>query len=70
MTCIPFCFYLVRSFSLRLAKAQESTGVIDAFVDAVLRGGECVIGAEQVLPSMTVFFAALESAGSGKRIYL
>lgn len=52
------------------AKAQESTGVIDAFVDAVLRDGECVIDAEAVLPSMTALFAALESAGSGKRIYL
>lgn len=49
---------------------QASSGVIDLFVDAVLKGTATVLDAEEALESMRVVFACLESAEKGAAVAL
>ena len=49
---------------------QQSSGVIDMFVDAVLKGESTVLDAEQIIGSMRVVFACLKSDETGKQIQL
>lgn len=49
---------------------QLTSGVIDVFVDSILTGQETVLDAEDILNSMRVVFACLESAESGRIVEL
>jgi predicted dehydrogenase len=49
---------------------QRSSGVIDVFVDAVLNGSKTVLDADDIVNSMRVVFACLESAESGRIVEL
>ena len=49
---------------------QKSSGVIDLFVDSILTGNKSVLDAEEILASMRVVFACLESAESGRIVEL
>lgn len=50
------------------AGKRKSTGVIDAFVDAIVDGKPTPANGEQALKAMRVIFAAEESAKTGKKI--
>lgn len=49
-------------------ESQTKSGVIDAFVDAILQNKEPEISAKVVLDSMRVIFASIESSKSGKSV--
>ena len=49
---------------------RTSTGVIDAFVRAVVSGEPSVIDAEEALKAMRVIFAASRSAQEGQTLYV
>ena len=49
---------------------QRSSGVIDQFVESILTGKKSVLDAEDILNSMRVVFACLESAESGRIVEL
>lgn len=49
---------------------QRTSGVIDAFVDSILTGRKSILDAEDILNSMRVVFACLESAESGRIVEL
>ena len=49
---------------------QASSGVIDEFVSAIEAGRESVLDAEDIIKSMRVVFACLESAESGRIVEL
>lgn len=49
---------------------QASSGVIDQFVDSILTGKKSVLDAEDIVNSMRVVFACLESAETGKIVEL
>lgn len=49
---------------------QTSSGVIDAFVGAVVEGKELMASGEEVLHAMRVVFAGIESNKLGKRIMI
>ena len=51
-------------------QGQEKSGIIDAFIDAILNGKNSPISAESVIPSMKVMLSALTAADSGKRTHL
>ena len=50
------------------AGRQSNSGVINAFVDSILKGVQPDIDAQEALKAMRVVFAAIESDKSGKRI--
>lgn len=50
--------------------AQTSSGVIDAFIEGLQSGNEPLISGEDVLRSMRVVFACLDSAKSGAPVVL
>lgn len=50
------------------AGGRQSTGVIDAFVDAILSGKPTPANGEQALKAMRVIFAAQQSAQTGRAI--
>ena len=47
---------------------RRSTGVIDAFVNAIVNGAPTPASGEQALKAMRVIFAAEQSAKTGQRI--
>lgn len=47
---------------------QTKSGVIDAFVDAIVKGEEPVISGESVLPAMRAVFASIEAAEKNQTI--
>ena len=47
---------------------QEASGIIDAFVDCLIRDTQPPIDGKQVLYAMRAFFAAIASAQAGKRM--
>lgn len=49
---------------------QRSSGAIDQFVDSILTGKPSLLDAEDILNSMRVVFACLESAESGRVVEL
>lgn len=49
---------------------QASSGVIDAFIEGIESGEPSILDAEQVIGSMRVVFACLESAQTGKAVEL
>lgn len=49
---------------------QRTSGVIDMFVDSILTGKKSILDAEDILNSMRVVFACLESAESGRIVEL
>jgi predicted dehydrogenase len=49
-------------------ESQTKSGVIDAFVDAILQNKEPEISGKVVLDSMRVIFASIESSKSGKSV--
>jgi predicted dehydrogenase len=49
---------------------QRTSGVIDVFVDSILTGNKSILDAEDILNSMRVVFACLESAESGRIVEL
>jgi len=49
---------------------QRTSGVIDVFVDSILTGKQSVLDADDILNSMRVVFACLESAESGRIVEL
>ena len=51
-------------------KQQKSSGAIDMFVDSILTGKPSVLDAEDIIKSMRVVFACLESAESGRIVEL
>jgi len=51
-------------------RQQTSSGVIDQFVDSILTGQPSVLDAEDIVNSMRVVFACLESAESGRIVEL
>ncbi len=51
-------------------KQQTTSGVIDLFVDSILTGKKSVLDAEDILNSMRVVFACLESAEIGRIVEL
>jgi predicted dehydrogenase len=48
--------------------SQEVSGIIDTFVDCLVRDTEPSIDGKQVLHAMRVFFAAVESAQDTKQM--
>jgi predicted dehydrogenase len=48
--------------------SQEVSGIIDSFVDCLVRDTEPSIDGKQVLHAMRVFFAAVESAQDAKQM--
>lgn len=51
--------------SIQTNDNQTASGMIDAFIDAIVCDSEPEISAEQVLPAMRAVFACVESAASG-----
>ena len=51
-------------------KQQRSSGVIDLFVESILTGKKTVLDAADIVHSMRVVFACLESAESGRIVEL
>ena len=51
-------------------RQQTTSGVIDQFVDSILTGQPSVLDAEDIVNSMRVVFACLESAESGRIVEL
>lgn len=51
-------------------KQQTSSGAIDTFVDSILTGRPSVLDAEDIVKSMRVVFACLESAEAGRIVEL
>lgn len=49
---------------------QTSTGIIDGFIDSLVKDERPPIDAEDVLPAMRAVFAAMESQKTGKRIVI
>ncbi|MEZ4508173.1 MAG: hypothetical protein R2881_00510 [Eubacteriales bacterium] len=49
---------------------QRSSGVIDVFVNGILTGKKSILDADDILNSMRVVFACLESAESGRIVEL
>lgn len=49
---------------------QEETGVIKLFVEAIETGSPTILDAENIIDSMRVVFACLESAETGKKVVL
>lgn len=47
---------------------QTSSGIVDAFVDAVIRGTETPISAEDAVKTLKVIFSAIESSRTGNRV--
>jgi predicted dehydrogenase len=49
---------------------MASSGVIDLFIGALLTGDPCVLDADNILHSMRVVYACLESAETGVTVEL
>ena len=49
---------------------QTSSGIIDAFVEAVVNGHEPEISGKSVLPAMKAVFASIESSRTGKTVVI
>lgn len=47
---------------------QTASGVIDAFVDGLVRGEKPLISGESVLPAMRAVFASIESSRTGRTV--
>ena len=63
-------FYEMDAIQSNDEDVQLSSGVIDLFVDAVLKEKPTVLDAEQIIGSMRVVFACLDSNETGKQIHL